>query len=203
LTLHDTRENNLRRFYDAALVVFAEKGFHAARMDEIAARAGRSKGSLYHHFESKQELLLAVLGDLLAQIQGQVQEGMGEHPSASALLLYILDEFIEYFERESRLVRVFVEFMSISARDEDVRISLARYYQQAIDGFAQIFAWGVQRGEFRSDLDIPLVARTFAFASDGAAVLDHIMDPEGDSLRITLTTFATVFLRGVAATPEA
>jgi len=203
LTLHDTRENNLRRFYDAALAVFAEKGFHAARMDEIAARAGRSKGSLYHHFGSKQELLLAVVGELLTQIQGGVQEGMDQHSSASALLLYILDEFIEYFERDSRLVRVFIEFMSISARDEEVRISLARYYQQAIDGFAQIFAWGVQRGEFRSDLDIPLVARTFAFAADGAALLDHIMDPEGGSLRSTLTTLATVFLRGVAATPEA
>jgi AcrR family transcriptional regulator len=47
----------------AALEVFAEKGFAAARLDDIAARAGVSKGALYLYFETKQELFEAVVRD--------------------------------------------------------------------------------------------------------------------------------------------
>ncbi len=47
----------------AALEVFAERGFAAARLDDIAARAGVSKGALYLYFETKQELFEAVVRD--------------------------------------------------------------------------------------------------------------------------------------------
>ncbi len=45
---------------DAALEVFAEKGFAAAKLDEIAARAGVSKGALYLYFDTKEDLFRAV-----------------------------------------------------------------------------------------------------------------------------------------------
>ena len=49
----------------AALAVFAEKGFAAARLDDIAARAGVSKGALYLYFETKQDLFAAVVRDAI------------------------------------------------------------------------------------------------------------------------------------------
>ena len=50
----------------AALEVFAEKGFAAARLDDIAARAGVSKGALYLYFETKQDLFRAVVRETVA-----------------------------------------------------------------------------------------------------------------------------------------
>lgn len=50
----------------AAYVVFTEKGFAAARLDDIAARAGVSKGALYLYFETKQDLFEAVVRDAIA-----------------------------------------------------------------------------------------------------------------------------------------
>lgn len=50
----------------AALEVFAEKGFAAARLDDIAARAGVSKGALYLYFETKQDLFAAVVRDAIS-----------------------------------------------------------------------------------------------------------------------------------------
>jgi AcrR family transcriptional regulator len=47
----------------AALEVFAEKGYAAAKLDDIAARAGVSKGALYLYFETKDELFRAVVGE--------------------------------------------------------------------------------------------------------------------------------------------
>ena len=56
----------------AALEVFAEKGFAAARLDDIAARAGVSKGALYLYFETKQDLFRAVVRDAVAPNLDQV-----------------------------------------------------------------------------------------------------------------------------------
>lgn len=51
---------------EAAFAVFAEKGFAAARLDDIAARAGVSKGALYLYFETKEVLFRAVVHDMVA-----------------------------------------------------------------------------------------------------------------------------------------
>ena len=59
-------EDRPREICAAALEVFAEKGFAAARLDEIARRAGVSKGTLYLYFEDKEDLFRAVVRDTVA-----------------------------------------------------------------------------------------------------------------------------------------
>ena len=58
----DTRPAEL---LDAALDVFAEKGFAAARMEDIAARAGAAKGTLYLYFPSKEAVFEALVRTLI------------------------------------------------------------------------------------------------------------------------------------------
>ena len=59
-------EDRPREICSAALEVFAEKGFAAARLEEIARRAGVSKGTLYLYFKDKAELFRAVVRDTIA-----------------------------------------------------------------------------------------------------------------------------------------
>ena len=59
-------EDRPREICAAALEVFADKGFAAARLDEIARRAGVSKGTLYLYFEDKETLFRAVVRDTIA-----------------------------------------------------------------------------------------------------------------------------------------
>ena len=62
---------------DAALEVFAEKGFAAAKLDDIASRAGISKATLYLYFETKEEIFRAVaraaVSSLLQAFEGQAE----------------------------------------------------------------------------------------------------------------------------------
>ena len=51
---------------DAALALFVEKGFAATRVEEVAARAGVSKGTLFLYFPSKEELFKAVVRETIA-----------------------------------------------------------------------------------------------------------------------------------------
>lgn len=64
----------------AAMDVFAEKGFAAAKLDEIAARAGVSKGALYLYFETKEDLFRAVVGQVVAPNIAQVKAMAAAHP---------------------------------------------------------------------------------------------------------------------------
>ncbi|MEE8474443.1 MAG: helix-turn-helix domain-containing protein, partial [Myxococcota bacterium] len=55
----------------AALHCFAGKGFHAATMDDLVRAAGLSKGSLYWHFDSKEEVFLALFDAFALELYGQ------------------------------------------------------------------------------------------------------------------------------------
>lgn len=64
----------------AALEVFAEKGFAAARLDEIARRAGVSKGAVYLYFETKEDIFRAVVVQAIAPNVGTVRAMIAAHP---------------------------------------------------------------------------------------------------------------------------
>lgn len=63
LTADRRRQQTREYLLQAAAEVFAERGFHAATLDEVAAAAGFSKGAVYSNFKNKEDLFLALLED--------------------------------------------------------------------------------------------------------------------------------------------
>jgi AcrR family transcriptional regulator len=93
-------EDRPREICAAALEVFAEKGFAAAKLDEIAKRAGVSKGTLYLYFKDKEELFRAVVRDTIAPNvemlrAALIQTGL---PFAELIRLFVA-KFIEVTDR--------------------------------------------------------------------------------------------------------
>src|SRR5580658_7638737 len=74
----------------AALAVFAERGFAAARLDDIAARAGVSKAALYLYFPTKQDLLRAVVAEAVAPNLAPIQAAAESYDGPLAALVRIL-----------------------------------------------------------------------------------------------------------------
>jgi AcrR family transcriptional regulator len=75
----------------AALALFVEKGFAATRLDDVAARAGVSKGTLYLYFESKEALFKAVIEEgMVAALAAAAQRLSDFHGSAAELLQQLL-----------------------------------------------------------------------------------------------------------------
>ena len=70
-----------------ALDVFAEKGFAAARMEDIAARAGAAKGTLYLYFPSKEAVFEALVRTLIVPNLERAEAALAEHAGRSAPLL--------------------------------------------------------------------------------------------------------------------
>jgi len=90
---------------DAALAVFAEKGFAAARLDDIAARAGVSKGTIYLYYSSKEEILRALIKAIpLAMVERVAQLAGAQSGSPEETLRSVL-QMIGSAIRDPRLIQ--------------------------------------------------------------------------------------------------
>lgn len=81
---------------DAAEAVFAEKGMHVARVQDVAARAGLSVGAIYNYFEQKEDILVALLGERMTALCEEF-DARPEDPTAfDAHLVARVTRFLRY-----------------------------------------------------------------------------------------------------------
>lgn len=135
---------------DAALALFVEKGYAATRAEEVAARAGVSKGTLYLYYPSKEELLRAVIRDRLSsQIRLGVLEAQ-EHTGSSAELLRgaLARWWLRIVESPASGVfkLIVTEARSFPEIAECYRLEVAEPGRQLI---GRVLRRGIERGEFR------------------------------------------------------
>jgi len=87
-------ESRPQELLDAALTVFVERGYAAASLDEVARRAGVSKGTLYLYFDNKVELFKAVVRQSLISSMDDARAQAAQYPGGSwELLALVLGEF--------------------------------------------------------------------------------------------------------------
>lgn len=144
---------------DAALAVFTEKGFDAARVDDIAARAGLSKGAVYLYFDSKEALLRGLIDREVAPAAHRLRalaEAGGRDPKATlTLVVAVATELLNnpgMFATPKLVLSVAPRFREIA------EFYRKRVIDEAIDAIATLHKHGVKAGAFR-DVDSDTVAR--------------------------------------------
>lgn len=145
---------------EAGLAEFIEKGFAGARLDDVARRAGVSKGTIYRYFESKEALFLAALRSRVMPVFGDMEalvEGFpGSTPDLLKLLLGAVYERLIASE-VPLLMRVIIaeghRFPEIPALYHRETVAKAQGLLR------RILERGIERGEFRASpvLDAPIV----------------------------------------------
>lgn len=173
---------------DAALDLFVEKGFSATRADEVATRAGVSKGTLFLYFQSKEDLFKAVVRENIANKFPTWQEEFLTFEGSSAdMLRYALTSWWERIGK-TRASGITKLVMSEAQNFPEI----AAFYQEEViqPGNAmirRILERGVQAGEFREmDLEqtvhiivAPMIFLMMWKHSMGAcAASAKIVDPE-------------------------
>lgn len=141
---------------DAAQVLFTAKNFADVTMSEIAEAAEVTKGALYHHFSSKEELYLKMMHDYLADIQSLAQAAVKSEGTSRERLRRLTLSFLELPVQRQALVRLVRRDINIFS--EAVRESLVRAYQAALPEQAEIIIRdGIRDGEI-SPYDARLLA---------------------------------------------
>ena len=135
---------------DAALEVFTERGFAAARLEEIAARAGVSKGTLYLYFPNKEELFKAVVRSAIVPNLEMAERLLHDFPGPSLAILERLLEGIGARVMATRVGGIPKLMIAEAGNFPD----LARFYLDEVIGrgfrvIGAVLTRGIERGEFR------------------------------------------------------
>ena len=146
-----------RALLDAAVRVFARRGYHASRVGDIAEEAGVAHGLLYHYFASKEEVLETVFRETWTELLAAVREVEDSGAAAQEQLRQVAAILLRSWRRDPDLVRVLVREVTRGAE-------LGRRVQEITDAFAaieRIVRRGQSEGTFRDDVDAALASVIF------------------------------------------
>jgi AcrR family transcriptional regulator len=150
-------EEKRRLILDAAVRVFAHKGFHTSRVGDIAEEAGVAHGLLYHYFSSKDEVLDTIFRETWSQLLEEIGEIESSDEPAREQLQRVAARLLGSWQRHPDVIRVLVREI---ARSPEVQQRIGDLVKP-IEAIQRIIARGQETGEFRSDFDARLAGIVF------------------------------------------
>jgi AcrR family transcriptional regulator len=124
------------RILQAALQVFAQKGYHRASVDDIVHASGTSKGAVYHHFPNKEALFLALVDEFSSRLAQAVAEAIGGAHGALAKVEAALGAGLTTFAHHAELARiVLLESVSLGPAYEAKRAEVHGRFAALVQGY--------------------------------------------------------------------
>lgn len=183
------REDVRRRLLDAAAATFLENGYDDSKLDDIARRAGLSKGAVYSNFASKQEIFGAMLAERIGRA-GAIVSAAGQPGSRASIA--IADDLVA----DAAWVQLVLEFASRAGRDPAVRDIFAPFLRtqretvtQAVE---QALGSTTEAGrDFAGQVSLVVIALRYGLALAHGGDPDHV---SGDVIERTIDTVLTALL---------
>jgi AcrR family transcriptional regulator len=145
----DIRKQRREQILDASSKVFAEKGVHDSRMDDIVEESGLSKGALYWYFKSKDEILIAIFERMFIREFNQLKTLANQDGCSTDKILSFIESTLKEIKQMQRLMPIAYEFMSLAFRRKFIRDSFKKYINTYVEELNPIIQQGIDSGEFR------------------------------------------------------
>lgn len=151
----------------AAAVLFAEYGFETTSVRQIADRVKMLPGSLYHHFNSKEEILHELLGNYLRHADATMAETTADGDAEERLIVRVVERFrdsVANWEINAILINDSAFFRRNSAFSyvQDLKTQSFRLQEK-------VLVDGIRTGVFRPDIDVYMMIGTIARMLSSAA----------------------------------
>lgn len=196
------KEDRPQEILEAALAVFAEKGLSGARMDDIAARAGVTKGTIYLYFPSKDDVFKALLSTQIAErlkMVGAMVDGFeGPTPELIANVIRFAGTMLVSSEN---VVLPKIVIAEITKFPELLRFYREEVIERGLGLWEAILKRGIARGEFR-EMNTAHVARLCVAPLLLAAIWRTTfaaIDKEPYDINGLIETHIDVLVKGLAA----
>jgi AcrR family transcriptional regulator len=180
LTPERRRAMTRRHLLDAAAAVFTEKGFHGATLDEVAARAGFTKGAVYSNFKSKDDLFLALLDDRverqMAIIGAELEEGPRDRDVELPRMLDLI-RAVMFREENAEFTLLFLEFVLYARRNPEARAKLVAMARHDRANTVEMIRREWERRGATPKFDVEAEA-TISLALFNGLGLAQLVDPE-------------------------
>jgi TetR/AcrR family fatty acid metabolism transcriptional regulator len=183
------------RILQAAAKVFARKGYFAAKVSEVARKAGVADGTIYLYFRNKEDILVSLFDEVMAEHLERGRVEIASAKGAAAGLLAIAEHHLKLLGSNRDLAVVFqVELRQSTKFMERFTASWLQDYFALLDG---VIAAGQQEGSLRSDLPRKVVVKAFFGALD-EMVTSWILSRKDYDLSRLAAPVVDLFLRGAA-----
>jgi TetR/AcrR family transcriptional regulator, cholesterol catabolism regulator len=166
----------------SAAQVFRQKGFHGASMADIAEAVQLQKASLYHHFSSKQEILLELLDIALEMVSTRMEQVMAQGILPEQKLRLAMRSYLQTLSEQGDVVSVLLlEYRSLDPEFQSRHIPNRDRFEQM---WRDLLQQGVEAGAFHCE-NIPMAVRGLMgslnwsitwFRPDGPMTVEQIAD---------------------------
>lgn len=181
---------------DTAFALFAEHGYEAVTMEQIAAAADVAKGTLYNHFPVKEALLAHRFHSDLAAAMPELYAQLAAIPSAIDRLRAFLYASAAYSESTRDYLGAYLHYRLGQAADAAGRDQRSGFEQI----FIRLIGDAQASGEVRADLPLPRLAESLQFMHLGT-VLRWLRTPDAQPLAAEFDAMLDLFLNGARRQP--
>lgn len=164
----------------AARRCFIENGYHPTRMDDIAKAAGLSKGGVYFHFKSKQEVFETLVEEEFGRSMSFLRSVTeGDAPVAEKMQI-LAQHYLEYFGQAPDAPRFFIVMGEMALRDQALSKRLLDMQQAYIEVIAKLVDQGIAEGVLRpvDSLVVGAILKALLDGIEGLHALDFPMEVE-------------------------
>ena len=149
----DSKKQDKRtRIIDAAIVIFAEKGYHLGNMNDIATKANVAVGSIYRYFTNKEDLLIAIFEEKMGELIQDLQKRLQPIVDPKEKLFAFIHQHFSQIEAKPQLAQVLqVELRQSHRFFREYRPQKLWEYLQILQ---DIILLGQEKGIFRENIQI-------------------------------------------------
>jgi AcrR family transcriptional regulator len=141
---------------EAAVAIFAEKGYESTSMQEIGETLGLLKGSIYYYVDSKEELLFSVIKAVHSEMMANLELAKARQGEGATELAAFIQDLIELTLDRLEHARVFQsEFRHLS---DQHRVEISRERRQYEEFFQALLTEGQREGRVRTDIDVQVLS---------------------------------------------
>lgn len=171
-----TLQERIDNILISAFYVFSEKGYSSSTIDDIVKRSKVSKGGIYHHFTSKEEIFFAIAEKRFKLRLSEINNYKNTPSILDFIENYILDAF-RNIQGEStiRTAKFSFEFWSICARDEHLKHRAQEHYSKYLNSFRDVIHKGIAQGELPSNIDVDAAIFILLSSLDGITYTNIVM----------------------------
>lgn len=195
------RDKKRSEIAQKAIAVLAKRGFQATTIQEIADAAGLGKGTIYHYFKTKEEILLVVSEQMFREMERSFGAALLRINEPMEKLAALIEEALRLTEDLENLFIIYTELWLMNVRGDhsgDFVSIMKRLHNDLKDLVARMIEEGKKQGFWAKETDSDALANYLISSFDGV-IAHYMMDKEGFDMKRVTKEFIRFLLNHGAA----
>jgi AcrR family transcriptional regulator len=194
------RQARGEQIIDAASAVFSQKGFYRATIEDIENASNLTRGAIYYHFNSKEEIYVSVLIRGIRMLRDELRRVVTESAlGPEALTLHLIDSYCDFCKSHKEYIRILEHFYSGWDYEENLRGELVdevnSLLYECLQEVAAVMSRGVEEGVFK--IENPVLETILAWSMIGSALRKTTNNPRARFLGVDWDTMRDGLRRNI------